>query len=67
MSLYDYEQGRLIEAEGHPFYALVQAAMRQADTSNLERLRFAFPEVHAELTARYNVSGGFLEGEDVHV
>lgn len=67
MSLYDYEQGRLIEGEGHPFYALIHAAMRQADSDNIEILQFAFPEVHAELTARYNAPGGFLESEDVHV
>jgi hypothetical protein len=63
MSLYDYEQGREIESQGHPFYALVQAAMRQADSDNILRLQAAFPEVHAELTARYNAPGGLLEGE----
>lgn len=63
MSLFDYEAGRAIEAEGYPFYAIVQAAMRQADTDNLMRLQAAFPEVHAELLARYNAPGGVLEGE----
>lgn len=64
MSLYDYEIGRKIEAEDPPFYALIQAAMRRADTYNLERLKSVFPEVYAELTARYNAPGGRLRGED---
>ena len=63
MSLYDYEQGRVIESHGHPFYALIQAAMRQADSDNILRLQAAFPEVHAELHARYTAPGGLLEGE----
>ena len=65
MSLYDYQAGQLIEAEGYPFYALIQAAMRQADSTNIEKLRWAFPEVHAELQARYNAPGGLLEGEEL--
>lgn len=63
MSLYDYESGQRIEAEGYPFYALVQAAMRQADSDNILRLQAAFPEVHAELTERYNAPGGLLASE----
>jgi len=39
VSLYDYEAARLIEVDGHPFYALIMAAMRQADTGNLALLR----------------------------
>ena len=64
MSLYDYRVGQMIEAEGYPFYALIQAAMRQADSTNIEKLRRVFPQVHAELQARYNAPGGLLPGED---
>jgi len=46
-----------------PFYALIMAAMRQADTDNLERLKEAFPDVWAELSTRYMREGGFLPGE----
>jgi hypothetical protein len=63
MSRYDYLIGQKIEAEGYPFYALVQAAMRQADSQNIEKLRWTFPEIHNELQARYNAPGGYLEGE----
>ena len=63
MAHYDYFKSREIEAEGHPFYALIMAAMRQADAFNLERLRAAFPATYAELVERYNAPGGLLDGE----
>ena len=63
MSLYDYEAARLIEVDGHPFYALIMAAMRQADTGNLALLRGCWPEVHGELVARYRTPGALLVGD----
>ena len=63
MSLYDYRQARQIEAQGYQFYALIQAAMRQADTDNSERLKQAFPDVWGELLLRYNAPGGILEDD----
>jgi hypothetical protein len=63
MSLYDYEQSRKLSATDQPFYALIMAAMRRADTDNLTRLQSAFPEVWRELQARYNAPGGMLPGE----
>ena len=45
------------------FYALLTAAVRQADTENLRKLEAEFPEVIAELRARYNAPGGKLAGE----
>lgn len=63
MSLYDYEQSRKLFESDVPFYALVMAAMRRADTDNIERLRTAFPELWHELNARYNAPGGVLDGE----
>lgn len=63
MSLYDYERSRAIAANDEPFYALVMAAMRQADTINLSKLQTAFPEVWMELSARYNAPGGLLAGD----
>ena len=63
MTHYDYNASKMISLQGHPFYALIMAAMRQADTSNLTKLRLAFPFVWQELEARYNAPGGVLPHE----
>ena len=63
LNLYDYEVSRNINAESPPFYALIAAAMRQADSINTEKLRAAFPGVYADLVARHNAPDGKLEGE----
>ena len=63
MSLYDYESSERISRECYPFYALIMAAMRQADNENLTKLRRAFPETYYELNARYVSPGGLLEEE----
>lgn len=63
MSHYDYRASQKIEAEHHPFYAIIMAAMRQADTINATKLENAFPEVWAELRERYNAPGGLLDPE----
>ena len=65
MSLYDYQQSRLLSGEDHPFAALIMAAMRQADGPNLVKLQAAWPGVFAELDARYSSRGGLLPGETV--
>lgn len=62
MSLYDYKASQGLEHI--PFYALLMAAMRQADTDNEEKLRRLWPEVWDELYRRYNAPGGLLPGED---
>lgn len=61
MSLYDYKRSAEIVQE--PFYTLIMAAFRKADTENLRKLSSAFPEVWAELKARYNAPGGRLPEE----
>jgi hypothetical protein len=63
LSFYDYKAAQQIEGEGYPFYAIIQAAMRQADSLNLITLQIAFPEVWGELQARYNAPGGLFESE----
>jgi len=63
MSYSDYIIGRHIEAQGYSFYGIIQAAMRKADTYNLEKLKRAFPGTWEELQKRYRTSGGLLEGE----
>lgn len=60
MSHYDYEASRRAGIQGYPFYALIMAAMRQADAGNLAKLQAAFPDTWVELDARYNAPGGLL-------
>ncbi len=57
MSYHDYVKGRELTLDDPPFYALIQAAMRKADTGNLEKLQAAFPEIWEELNARYHAPG----------
>ena len=63
MSLHDFRVSRELEGSGVPFYALVMAAMRRADSTNLERLKRAFPDVWQELERRYNAPDGMLPSE----
>jgi len=63
MSFHDYQESRRISSGDTPFYALIMAAMRQADTANLALLREAFPGTWAELEARHDAPGGALPGD----
>lgn len=63
MSFFDYNVSKRISGEDFPFYALIMAAMRQADTLNLEKLQMMWPEVWHELHARYTAPGGYLPKE----
>ena len=64
MSHYDYKISQQIAAQDYPFYALIMAAMRKADTRNIELLRVAFPDTYRELKFRYNSPNGFLPEEE---
>lgn len=62
MSYYDYRQSEEINALHFPFYALIMAAMRQADSDNTVMLRANWPHVWDELQRRYLAPGGkFIE------
>lgn len=63
MSLYDYHLSLALEKQETPFYALIMAAMRQADTPNVEKLRDYWPEVWFELEARYHAPGGRIPAD----
>lgn len=63
MSLYDYRAAQEIVKTDPPFYALIMAAMRKADTFNLAKLRAAFPDTYAEVEARYNAPGAMLPSD----
>jgi hypothetical protein len=68
MSLFDYKLSREIAHTGSdrpdpPFYAIVMAAMRRADTQNLGQLKAAFPETYQEFEQRRAANFGLLAGE----
>ncbi len=63
MSFHEYQESRQLERADVSFYGLIMAAMRRADTDNLQLLRGAFPKVWDELQARYHAPGGILQGE----
>lgn len=62
---YDYLKSREIAAQDYPFYALIMAALRQADTENSKKLRMVFPDISEELRARYNAPVGALTSEEL--
>jgi len=63
MSLHDYRRSAALADADEPFYGLVMAAMRRADTDNARKLAQAFPEAWHELQARYASPGGRLESD----
>lgn len=63
MSHYDYEVSQEISKKDPPFYALIMACFRKADTDNLKKLQHAFPAVWAEFEERYNTPKGLIKRE----
>jgi hypothetical protein len=63
MSHYDYIVSQQLSATDPPFYALIMAAMRKADSLNARTLQECFPGVHAEFVKRYHAPGGRLPEE----
>lgn len=63
MSLHEYLTSQAIAMADPPFFALIMAAMRKADSSNLLRLKMAWPHVWEELQARYHAPLGLIEGD----
>lgn len=57
LSVFDYQESLRIEIRGAPFYAVLAAAMRRADSENLERLRFMFPIIYTDLERWRNTPG----------
>ena len=64
MSLYDYRRSIELAKNDEPFYALIMAALRRADTENVEMLKSCWPDVWEELQSRYNAPGGFINNEE---
>lgn len=64
MSHHDYLMGQeIVRNAPMTFYGVIQAAMRMADTDNLEHLKTAWPTIWEELQVRYNAPGGYTEDE----
>jgi hypothetical protein len=64
LNLYEYEQSLRIAAQGHSFYVLLAALMRQADTDNTDLLRAGWPGVWESLRKRRNAPLGVVEEWD---
>lgn len=60
MSMFDYKYSQSLSVDNPPFYALIMAAMRQADSANMVKLELAFPDIADELRRRYDAPGGIL-------
>lgn len=60
----EYMRSRALSVD-ESFHTLIMAAMRRADSDNVEKLKAAFPETWDELRARYNAPGGVLPHEVV--
>lgn len=68
MSLDDYRVACKInelihQTPANPFYALILAAMKNADAINLTKLKACFPDTYLELYQRDHSPGGFLRNE----
>lgn len=72
MTLLEYEAGQQLQLAAlnirqqtgaNPFYSLIHAAMREADTDNFEALKREFPRTFADLKHRRDAPGGILPGE----
>lgn len=61
MSLYDYKESQEISKYG--FYSLIMAAIRKADSINLEILKRGWPGIYEEFSKRYHAPGGILEDD----
>jgi len=64
MSLHGFRAACDMVKRDEPFYGIIMAAMMKADDNNLHFLKGCWPEVWAELDARYHARGGLLEGEE---
>lgn len=63
-SLHDYEISRKIAMmDGVTFYGALMAAIRLADSYNMEIFQSFFPQVVKEFRERYNNPGGLTDKE----
>lgn len=60
VSLDEYQESLIINSKDYQFYALILAAMRQADSDNIELLKGAFPDVWDSFMVRYKEPFGVV-------
>jgi hypothetical protein len=60
VNLYDFEASLHIAARPEPFYALLGALIRKADTSNRAKIKAMWPEEYETFWRRYNAPAGVL-------
>ena len=60
MGLHSYHYSRKLANLDPPFESLIFAAIRKADSVNMERLEASFPELVAEMKLRYNARLGVI-------
>lgn len=60
-----HSQKLVEEFKGLSFESWIMAMLRKSDTENTEIILRQWPEIHAEMKARYNAPGGILRGETV--
>lgn len=65
MSLHGYHYSVKLNALDPPFEALIMAAMRKADSDNLELLKSTFPFMWEELQARYHAPAGIIPEDHI--
>ncbi len=67
MTWANYEASKRLSLAAHedkngadPFYSLLMAAMREADSYNIERFEEHWPTILNEFRCRYHAPGGLL-------
>ena len=66
MSLHEYLCSQAISAGDPPFYALLFAMIRKADSENASKICRCWPEKFREMQRRYNAPGGIIAlGEEL--
>ena len=69
MTYLDFKVGTDLYKQDIYFYALIVAAILKSDSSNLKKLKSAFPEIYEETFKRYESPGGclnFFEWKAIH-
>jgi hypothetical protein len=64
MSLHEYLYSRTLDKYDPPFYALLFAMMRKADSENVRLIRRDWPEKYEEFKARYHSGGGIIPEDE---